>query len=213
MVFPFHWKSTVPSLSKEHGESCPYKSIRLRVSGAAEGGGTGDAGVGAVVGEEHGNFGEALIDAPVGELLSDAGEEAAHELRKPAAKNKNVGFEEIDDVARPNCEEVGGFLKDLRGERIALLKSFGDDFGVDGVCIATREREDFRAGLAGFRKPFARTARDGCAGRQGFDAAAFAAAANRAVIVDGYVAAFGGAACAAVIDVALEDNSGSDTGA
>ena len=69
--------------------------------------------------------------------------------RKPAAKNKNVGFEEIDDVAGPNCEEVGGFPGGLARRADRPAESFGDDFGVDGVCIPTREREDFRAGIAG----------------------------------------------------------------
>lgn len=64
-----------------------------------------------------------------------------------------------------------------------------------------------------FQKVFSGPAGDGGAGAQGFDAAALSAAADWAVVVDGDVTTFGGAACAAVIDLAIENDAGSDAGA
>ena len=54
---------------------------------------------------------------------------------------------------------------------------------------------------------------DGWACCVDFDAAAFAAAAVRAVEIDGYVAAFAGRAGAAVVDAAIEDQACADAGA
>src|SRR5882762_11401259 len=54
---------------------------------------------------------------------------------------------------------------------------------------------------------------NGGAGAQRFDAAAFSAAAARAVIVNADVAAFRGAPGAAVVDATVENNSRSDSGA
>src|SRR5882762_6283322 len=54
---------------------------------------------------------------------------------------------------------------------------------------------------------------NGGAGAQRFDAAAFSAAAARAVIVNADVAAFRGAPGASVVDATVENNSRSDAGA
>lgn len=117
-------------------EKSRAKARPLQRLGEVEGGGAGDSGVLAVFGEEHGDFGEALVDAPVAELFADTGEERAHELGYATAENENIGLEEVDYVADPNRQKVRGFAEHLGGERVILAERFGYRFRGDGVHMA-----------------------------------------------------------------------------
>ena len=83
--------------------------------------------------------------------------------------------------------------------------------GLSWVAISVLSRGSAKARRR--RVSALRETGDRGAGGERLDAAELAAAAARSAVIDGHVSALGGAAGAAVIDLAVEDNAGADSGA
>ena len=67
---------------------------------------------------------------------ADVVEELAHQLSHTSAKDHHVRLQEIDNIAEPHREEIGGFFQHLSRLRVVLTKSLRHHFRTEPIQIA-----------------------------------------------------------------------------
>src|SRR5271169_5858557 len=107
-----------------------------------------------------------------------------------ASDHDNVRFQQIDDIAEPDSQNIGGLAKNLGGEQVALFPGFPKGLAGDLFAIATREFKDPLTPLSLAHQAILGAPCDRPACRERFYASRLAAVALCPAKVDGVVASF-----------------------
>ena len=69
---------------------------------------------------EDGNLLPAGADGGSFQAAANVVEERAHQFAQPAADHDHLGLQQINDVAQPDGEVVGGFAQNFVGQGVAI---------------------------------------------------------------------------------------------
>ena len=149
------------------------------------------------------------------QLFADAPKKPAHQLRNASAKNKHIGFEQVDNVPGPNRQKVRRLSKHFGGKLIpwrnasATISAFTASISPPDSRAFSIWREATQSDAIRpdkFCKPFSCAPRDRRTGAQRLDTAAFPAAASRSAIIDRHVPALGCASRSPVINSPVKND-------
>ena len=101
-----------------------------------------------------------------------------------ASDHDDVRLQQVDDIAEPDRQNIGGFAENLRGQRIAFLPGLCQRLAADLFAIAARQLKDALTALAFARQPVLGAVGNRPTRGEGLDTSRLAAVALRPAKVD-----------------------------
>src|SRR5580692_12908787 len=160
---------------------------------------------------QQGNLIRLRIHAPLRKPVSNLVEEWPEHGGHATTNDDNVRIKQVNDIAQPRREEVDCLHQNLAGCGISRGERLTNLLARDGSNVTLCEIEHRGMTRRISRKFRPRTGSNRGPGSKYFNAACLAAAANWPPVVDAHMTAFTGRPVLAVINRAVEHNTGSDS--